>query len=372
MKNINIHHHAPSRKGKLIRNLVMLLAALMWLPSMAQENSDSVTYTFLVLKDGMHVSGKILSKSESNIEIMDFTLGKLTINRSQVVKENDLVNGNSYCIKMIPGQEYCGLLKSQTDSLIYISTISIGEISLIPSQIKEVTSSEDRKVVNGQVWFKNPHGTRYLFMPTAIPLKKGEGYYQNSMLLINTINYGVSDHVSVGAGFAIPFAFMATAKTGYEIRKNVHIGGGAVVAGGFGGLNFGLGAGYGEITFGDENINCSFATGLGFHKERTYDYGNFSTNSSWVFGKNPMFSASGMARVSNRFAFVTENWFYPERTSHYSGYNSPVTYSTGYKSVNAVGFRVMWEKQSFDLAMVRVGAFSEGIALPYVNYVFKF
>jgi hypothetical protein len=372
MKNISINQTSPSRKGTLIRNLVMLLAALMWLPSMAQENTNTTVYTFMVLKDGTHVSGKILSKTETEIEVMDFALGKLTIKMSQVVTENDLETGNSYCFKMSGGQEYCGMVMNQNDSSIQINTASIGKISLVPSTVHEVSTTEDRKVVNGQVWFKNPHGTRYLYMPTAIPLKKGEGYYQNSMLLLNTINYGVTDHLSIGGGFLVPVAFMGTAKVGYEVAHKVHIGGGGVVAGGFGGLNFGIGAGYGEITFGDENINCSVAGGMGFSKQETYDYSNHSYSRDWKFGKNPMFSISGMARVSNRVALVTENWFIPTQVGHYNGYNSPTTYTTEYQALNAFGFRVMWEKNSLDFAMVRMGGFAEGLMLPYINYVFKF
>lgn len=59
--------------------------------------------------------------------------------------------------------------------------------------------------------------------PTAYNYMEGEWEYQNVDLLWNTLNYGVSDHFSVGGGFIIPVAFLARFKLSTPISETLHV-----------------------------------------------------------------------------------------------------------------------------------------------------
>lgn len=83
-----------------------------------------------------------------------------------------------------------------------VETKNLGVLSLKNSRIKSFKEIKEVSFNDkGQVWFRNPNATRYLFAPSAIPLKKGEGYYQNFYILGNAVNYGITDNFSLGGVF---------------------------------------------------------------------------------------------------------------------------------------------------------------------------
>jgi hypothetical protein len=53
---------------------------------------------------------------------------------------------------------------------------------------------------NKKISFDKSHPTRYFFAPSAISIKRGTVYYQNIMLTTSFVNYGVTDHFSIGGG----------------------------------------------------------------------------------------------------------------------------------------------------------------------------
>jgi hypothetical protein len=171
---------------------------------------------------------------------------------------------------------------------------------------------------------------------------------------------------------------MATVRCGYKVAENLHVGGGVLYAGTFFNIGFGVAAAYGNVTIGNENSNASVAFGYGGVKERTSYY--YSNSYDWSATHGPLFTFCAMHRVGNRFALVTENWFFPVRIAHYTtNYTYPYTYvpptyTYEYEAALSFGFRIMWEKNSFDLAIATetqmIG--SDFPAFPYLDYVFKF
>ena len=357
-----------------MKYLSALFIFLFFLPAIrvnAQSDSVSTVYAFVKLKDGSSVSGQLISSGNYTLVINDFMLGKLTIKQTQVISKIEVKKGNAYCFTMTTGQKYCGEVVA-SDSILAVNTMSLGVIHIIPKNIKEVQNASDVKIVNGQEWFPNPQPNRYLFVPSAIPLAKGDGYYQNIMLDLNTMNYGITDHVSGGIGFAIPWGFMATVKVGYKINPYLHAGGGIMGAGTFFGIGSGLAAAYGLVTLGNMDHNLTFSTGYGFA----------ASGNGFEAARRPMFTFSGMTRLSNRVSLVSENWAFPVHHVHYNySYNYPyqttITETYTYQAAISLGMRTMWPKNSFDLAIVcfpGMSGFSSDFAtfLPYVDYVFKF
>jgi hypothetical protein len=360
--------------------LLCAFAFLFCIPAKAQTDSSFTVYAFVKLKDGSSVSGELISSGNYTLIIKDFSLGKLTIKQTQVVSKTEILKDKAYCFTMTTGQKYCGQVVA-SDSLISLNTASLGVIKINPKNIKEVQNAADVKIVDGEEWFPNPHPNRYFFVPSAIPMAKGDGYFQNVMLDLNTINYGFTDHISGGIGFAIPWGFMATIKTGYQVAPKIYAGGGIMGAGTFFDLGRGLAAVYGLVTYGTFDHNVTFSSGYGFSSTRNY-YGSGSSSTRVQPTHSPMFTLSGMTRLTNRLSLVTENWAFPvHRQTYHSSYSYPYygyyTDSYEYQAALSLGIRTMWPKNSFDLALVclpGVGGFSNdfGTFLPYIDYVFKF
>ena len=111
-------------------------------------------------------------------------------------------------------------------------------------------------------------------------------------------------------------------------------------------------------------------------KEEKYSYDpiTYTDNSttSWEMAKRPMFSLSGMIRLAPKLALVTENWFFATKDYKevYPLYTNDYEYK--YCSVFTFGFRIMGEKNSFDLAIAVPSIEGETFGIPYLDYVFKF
>ena len=93
---------------------------------------------------------------------------------------------STYKIEMYDHSEFIGTFLYKDTTIIAIKTGSIPKIEMPIKKIKMITLVDPLNIKKGVYWFPNPNATRYLFAPSAIPLKKGEGYYQNTYLILNS------------------------------------------------------------------------------------------------------------------------------------------------------------------------------------------
>ena len=270
----------------------------------------------------------------------DTTLSKSMVGKRWIVETRD-------------GSVIQGVFVGQNETGIILRTESAGDVVIPHAQIKSTKIVEEDRMRNGEYWFENPNATRYLFGPSAFSLKKGEAYYQNTYLVLNSFNVGVTDHITVGGGFELITTFSGnpsfyiTPKATFEINDKWRAGGGLLYANVMGNdVEFGgLGMGYGIATYGNSDDNATLGVGYGFVD------GDFSSK--------PFVTLSGMKRVSRRIALVTENWFVP--TDDYYG-------------VLSYGLRFMGERITVDLAFLNNRDIASEIAIgvPYVDFVIKF
>ena len=206
------------------------------------------------------------------------------------------------------GNDYIGNLVSQDADKVVIRTTSIGEIAIPKSQIKVMEPVKKEQMVDGDFWYESPHNTRYFWAPNGYGLRKGEGYYQNTWVLLNQAAYGVSDNFSIGVGMiptflfgAEGFPFWITPKVSIPLKKDaVNLGAGLLYINAVGlGLDGGGGAGiaYGVLTTGPRDRNMTLGLGYGFADGGWADY--------------PTITISGMYRTSKRFTLLTENYLIP-------------------------------------------------------------
>jgi len=256
-------------------------------------------------------------------------------------------------VTLLDGSTFQGRVIKQTVQVISLETESLGVIEIPREEIARIDFLDSERVKEGEYWFENPNSTRYLFNPTGIPLKKGEGYYQNTYVILQSFNYGITNNISIGGGFDVitpfvretPVFFFLTPKVGFKVAEKLYIGGGILYANTSSFEMGGLGIGYGVFTYGNTDNNITAGLGWGVID------GEYS--------KKPIITLSGMMRVSRRMGLVSENWFIP---------------TNGYYGVVSYGVRFMSEKITVDFAFLNNPDIFENIiiGIPYLDFVVKF
>ena len=262
-----------------------------------------------------------------------------------------------------------GILKYQNDKSISVEIPSTGLLSIPWESIQAVVHLKKEEIPGQGGHWANPHPNRYFFGPSAIPLKKGDKYYQNAYFLLNSIQIGLNDHLSVGGGVLVPFALFLTPKIGYQVAPKLHMGGGVLFATSLiRDLNFGVGALYGSMTYGTNEHNVTVNLGLGAVKENT---GLGSSDYTWKFASKPMLTLSGMTRISNRVMLMTENWVFNVTTVNYDdGTGGFVNRVSNYEGIFSAGVRILGRKTAFDVGFLTpTGAQA---AIPYLAYNMRF
>ncbi len=136
--------------------------------------------------------------------ILMFLLGL----NSQSVAQVDLGNKKSQTVvlKMEDGSVINGIMVDRTDTHVTVNTASAGDITIAIESIKDIDYIDDVRNIlfdkNGYpVDFYN--STRYFINPTGYSLKKGQSYYENIYLFLNSYTYGITDNISVSGGAEI-------------------------------------------------------------------------------------------------------------------------------------------------------------------------
>ncbi len=251
-----------------------------------------------------------------------------------------------YKIELKNGAVVIGNILQKDSMYVLMKTSSTPEIEIPVLKIKSILEVDKSKLKKSDYWFLNPSAKRYFFGLSAFPLQKGEGYYQNTYIIVNSFNVGITNNITVGGGLSV-FNFIGdsfesilfiTPKVGFEVAKEFHAGFGVSYATtpGVSSGRSNLGIIYGMGTYGNLNHNLTGGLGWGFLE------GEFSGE--------PIVTFSGMTRMSKNVALVTENWFFTTT-------NGDIVYS--------YGIRFFGKKITFDLAIIRN-------YIPYVDFVLKF
>lgn len=263
---------------------------------------------------------------------------------------------DAYRLELKDGTTLNGKILEESDTKIVMQLEDVGILSLDKANVKRIIPLDASKKVKKAYWFENPHATRLLFAPTAIPLKKGEAYYQNIYVFGNMFNYGIIDNLSVGAGFDFITMFSQSngdwrpilnfnIKSGFKVSENFHLGVGGIYAGMLG--EFSAGILYGNGTYGNYNSNVTLGLGWGFV--------------DGTFEAKPFIMIGGMARLSEKLWFVSENWIVPV--------NDP-----GYYVVFSYGLRFAAKRIAVDLAFINSKDIAQEfmfLGFPFVDFVVK-
>ncbi|MCB0738564.1 MAG: hypothetical protein KDC92_13690 [Bacteroidetes bacterium] len=271
--------------------------------------------------------------------------------------------------------EYIGLLIEKNPHEILIKQQN-GDLLYIPSyEVKTITPLSEHNFKKGEFISGNPHPSRYFYTPSAIPIKRGDGYIQTIYGGVWQFQYGLTDRFSLGIGTPIIGApIWITPKWSFKLGENVWGALGAQ-AGSFGWLMEGkwdavFGIGYGVITFGNEQQNLSIGAGyLGTRLPQSefiiadssnwtgYDREYVETNGGFAF------SLGGMKRVQKNMLVIGELWALPSITDDVS------------LTFGGPGLRLMRQQNVWDFGFWVFSINDDGdrttFPVPYISFTWK-
>jgi len=353
---------------KLFLYLLSVACCLLPIVSHSQDSTklkipaDTSAFCIIGMNDGLLLKGQIISQIAGEIKFRDNNLGVLALKMKNISFIEQTGSGMYFIFYMKDGSLLHGKISNQNANEIEIETKSIGNTKIPTERIKEMRKIEEKDMHRRKYWYPNPNASRYFFGPSAIPLKKQEGYFQNADLLINSANYGITKNFSIQAGTIIPFAIFLMPKFGFKVKENLHMGAGMIYASTlikFRKTNYKIGALYGLATMGNNNNNITFGAGYGFSE----------ANNTTIFFQKPIMTFDGMARVSRTIALVTENVIYPVKYCYYNAEGKVCEYN--YKSSPSFGCRIMKERTTIDFGFLSVP--NDIIkAFVYLDFVIKF
>jgi hypothetical protein len=174
--------------------------------------------------------------------------------------------------------------------------------------------------------FKCFEPLNYFAAHTAIPLQKGEGYYQAAQLIFHSVNYGLTKYCSVSGGFEVinfltkevagqgllPVFEYISPRLSYPIYSNWYFSTGILLGRDvngnlFNGVTNALTVFYATTTFGNRNTNLSFSYGQRLEKIPKVDL--FSSFFPPRERQNMNFlNLAGKVRLSENWTILSEGW----------------------------------------------------------------
>lgn len=226
---------------------------------------------------------------------------------------------------------------------------AVGETNIPRSAIRRVEFAATTSVHDGEYWPEDPSRTRLFFAPTGRMQHSGETYFSDAYVLFPSLQAGLNDHLSIGAGMSIvpglgldEQLYYLTPKVGVYASPKLNVAVGALVAGA-GSISDAspFGIGYGVATVGGEDASVTAGAGFGFSGRNT---------------SPAIFMLGGSARLSRNIALITENYLYTEQSS---------------SALISGGLRFMGDKLAVDLAGFTTS--SGGVpVVPYVAFIYRF
>ncbi len=321
----------------------------------------------LTLTDATKLKGIIKKDGNKEIIFIDDNLGEQTINRNIIATLDREFGTEDWIVTLKDGTKISGKVLSKDEDATIVQTKNLGTLNLNNEKIKNIEPIDGTIAKTGKVMFKNPTYGLYYLSPTAIPQKKGDGYYHNYYGLGNEFSYAITDHATIGGGLTGPLGVYLTAKVSTSVNEFAHVGGGVYLGNSIFPIvrnsNFGVALGYCSFTVGNLDNNLT----------ATVCYGFVNSQQKTDLMDQPLMQLSGTIRVGKKLAIVSENWLV-------SVYGDPFNRGYGLKESHyepfiSYGCRILKKRGSFDIGFINTPAFWENdylVGIPYIGFVVKF
>ncbi len=255
-------------------------------------------------------------------------------------------------ISLDDGSQITGSIKSETEIDYTIETIS-GIIMTIPKNIVTKFETYTGVIKKGKLYNPDPNKSIYIFSPSAFPIGKGNKYFRDFWIIFPSMNFGLSDIFSLQiGGIWVPGINIDQIPIIGSIKASIYQQGKLRLASGIMYTKFSdVGAGFvfGTGTYGDNFNHTSLSLGWGYYR----------SDNEWNFMDRPIAVIAGNYRLSQSFAFVTENWIWPE-----------VAFD---EILFSLSIRFLAKNISFDVgAIIILTLLEEGLPIPLINFTYHF
>ncbi|MGL1934428.1 MAG: hypothetical protein OCD01_05390 [Fibrobacterales bacterium] len=253
------------------------------------------------------------------------------------------------------GQELIGYIEDTTDVsyviLLLDSSRIVAEVSSVDTVIHY---AEGYKNSEGDVGYRDPNRTRYLYSPSGFMLHRGEVTVSQKEVMFTAVGYGINEHINLQLGSMIPFLFFEAAngiggiKIGYSPYEQVHCAAGYQLwCADFENESACVSVPFLTTTYGREDMHATLNVSLPFTTEGFY------------MGDLGFISLSGLYRLNPQFAVVSENVFLLFREES----NTSIM-------INTLALRIMGAKLAVDAGL----AFSKDwdIPIPWLDFSYHF
>lgn len=219
--------------------------------------------------------------------------------------------------------EYIGQIKHQDKDSLFLNTRLSGTIALPVSEIKSIKNISEKRyerlVNSGSKRLRGYDSySQDIQSQTGFGLKKGEVRYRNTLLFANDVEGGITDHISLQAGFTWTFLFPeAGALVWLQPKVSLPLFEDKVSTS----LSFFYFRAIGPYQSSDDYFSLwqsstsvrigggQFTVGLGLGKEG-YELVNL-----------PLFTLTGQIPLGNRTMLITENHFVRMEWMNYNAYS---------------------------------------------------
>jgi hypothetical protein len=292
-----------------------------------------------------------------------------TINAQQNIKSYPWQKDSYFQVYLKNKKSFTGRFVSENANKYHLMISDSSQIIVHGSDIKKVVKIKSATFKNGKLRTENQYAHKYLFGPSAFNLNKYDIVLNNTLFFYNSIEYGISDHLSAGTGISLfpyivddygPYINMFKLKAGgWKLANKIY--------GGLSGFYSIVDEGYyesnatprspdthlslgGLMTFGTRDNN--FTLGLNGYKFKGwhYYYDNFNYITEYKSTTFMTISLSGLLRISKHFYLISENW---------------IVNSDAFGNKYSFGLRYAPNKLLIEMALVRnVYGYDDG----YGNY----
>lgn len=243
------------------------------------------------------------------------------------------------------GTRLVGTIESETPDRVVIRTPGGTLVEVRRSEIVSLTQARGQ-LRAGEFLRADANPTRLFFGPTGRSIKQGEVYVGVYELFLPFVQVGITDRLSIGGG--TPLFFGGGGDRPFWITPKLQLHNTGRVATSIGAMHFlniddiNLGIAYAATTVG--TTNDAVTVGVG------WAYANTNSNNEGAV----VAMLGGERRISPRLKLITENY----------------VFNGG--GILSGGIRFLGDSLSTDVGLfVPLGA-GDAIALPIVNFVWKF
>ena len=210
------------------------------------------------------------------------------------------VIGQAYSIETVGGIQFNGILRTASEEALTFETRELGMVTVSRLNLRQLTNQTPEQARRGFDYVGN--STHMFLAPTARNLHKGEGEAQVINIFLGSLNYGITDNISVGLLVpVIPFvgipAVAITPKVSVPLNDKLRVGVGVLygfTTGVFGSSTESAGLGYGLATYGTADTNVTLGLGYGF--------------AGGDIGRSPVAVVGANVRLSRLFTLVNETY----------------------------------------------------------------